>query len=105
MPYFIFHTVFEKQTRQCRGAYSAPHRLDYGLGRGKPAHTPVCVVALLIPVGKLQTKRQAAIERRPAFSFWLWMARWLMLLSHLNRRNLPLTIPPDEVHGVAELRG
>jgi len=33
-------TVFEKQLRrQCRGAYSAPNRLDHGRGRGIPAPT------------------------------------------------------------------
>jgi len=32
--------VFEKSLQQqCRGAYSAPKRLDYGPGRGKPAPT------------------------------------------------------------------
>ena len=38
--------VFENQAQQCRGAYSAPNRLNHGTGRGKPAPTLDGVVAL-----------------------------------------------------------
>ncbi len=34
--------------RQRRGAYSAPHCLDHGPGRGKPAPTPAPTLSHLI---------------------------------------------------------